>query len=78
MRVTVNLDPALLAEARRISGLATAREALTAGLEELIRKAHRERLRSLAGKLEFEVDLERSRRGGGQLSRHTRGPERTA
>lgn len=76
MRITVDLDAALLEEARRLSGLGTTRETLTAGLEELVRKAHRDRLRSLAGKLELDVDLERSRGWRRPLTRHTRGPGR--
>lgn len=64
MRTTVDLDDELLEEARRLWHFRTTQETLTAGLEEPIRKAHRERLRSLAGKVELDVDLARSRGRG--------------
>ena len=62
MRTTVDLPKALLDEARRLCHFRTKRETLAAGLEELIRKAHRERLRKLAGKIDLDIDLARSRR----------------
>ncbi len=64
MRTTVELNESLLEEARRLWHFRTKQETLTAGLEELVRKAHRERLRSLAGKIDLDVDLARSRGRG--------------
>lgn len=64
MRTTVDLSEDLLEEARRLWSFRTKQETLTAGLEELIRKAHRERLRGLAGKVALDVNLARSRGRG--------------
>jgi len=61
MRTTVDLREDLLEEARRLWNFRTKQETLTAGLEELVRKAHREQLRGLAGKLTLDVDLARAR-----------------
>jgi hypothetical protein len=61
MRTTVDLPEELLEEARRRWNFRTKQETLTAGLEELIRKAHREQLRGLAGRVDLDVDLDRAR-----------------
>jgi hypothetical protein len=61
MRTTVDLPEDLLEEARRLGHFRTKQETLTAGLHELIRKAHREALRGLAGKLDLDLDIARSR-----------------
>jgi len=61
MRTTVDLPEDLLEEARRRFNFRTKRETLTEGLKELIRKAHREGLRGLAGEVDLDVDLDRSR-----------------
>lgn len=62
MRTTLDLPDELLDEALRSSHLRTKREAVIAGLKELIRKAHREELRGAAGKIELDLDLKRSRK----------------
>ena len=62
MRTTIDLPDRLLEEARMASHTRTKRETVVAGLEELIRKANREQLRELAGKVELRVNLERSRK----------------
>lgn len=61
MRTTVDLSAELLEEARRLWNFRTKRETLVAGLEELVRKARRERLRSLAGKVDLDAGLSRAR-----------------
>src|SRR5262249_44235684 len=61
MRTTVDLPEDLVEEARRTGHFRTKQETLVAGLQELIRKSHREALRQLAGKVDLEVDLTRSR-----------------
>jgi Arc/MetJ family transcription regulator len=66
MRTTVDLPDDLLEEARRTWGFRTKQETLVAGLEELVRKAHREGLRRLAGKVDLDLDLARSRRRTGK------------
>jgi Arc/MetJ family transcription regulator len=62
MRTTLDIPTDLLEAARRAMDLATKRETVIAGLEELIRKAEREQLRGLAGGMRLRVDLARSRR----------------
>jgi Arc/MetJ family transcription regulator len=62
MRTTLDIPTELLEEARRAANVATKREAVIAGLEELIRRARREELRRLAGSLDLRIDLERSRK----------------
>ena len=62
MRTTLDLPPETLESARRAAGLATKRETVIAGLEELIRKGKREQLRRLAGRLRLKIDLTRSRK----------------
>jgi hypothetical protein len=61
MRTTVDLPEGLLEVARLRWHFRTKQETLTAGLEELIRKAHREQIRALAGRVDLDVDLNRSR-----------------
>lgn len=61
MRTTLDLPAELLEEARRASNARTKREAVILALEELIRKSHHEQLRRLAGKVNLEIDLARSR-----------------
>lgn len=66
MRTTVDLPEDLLEEARRLWHFRTKQETLTAGLEELVRKAHREALRGLAGKVELDLDVGRARGRAGK------------
>lgn len=49
MRTTLNLDPALLERARRLTGINEKTALLRAGLEALIRRASAERLAVLGG-----------------------------
>ncbi len=49
--------------ALRAGSLRSKRDAVVAGLEELIRKADRDQLRRMAGKVDLDVDLRRSRTG---------------
>ncbi len=62
MRTTFDLPEELLEDARKAARLATKREAVVAGLQELLRKAKREDLRRLAGRMDLRVDLRKSRR----------------
>jgi len=61
MRTTLDIPEDLLDEARRASNARSKREAVIAGLQELIRKSHREELRRMAGRLDIAIDLRRSR-----------------
>lgn len=62
MRTTIDIPDHLLEEARRVSHSRTRREAVVAGLQELIRRAAYEELRQLRGKIDLDVDLHRSRK----------------
>lgn len=55
----------LLETARRAMDLRTKREAVIAGLEELIKKSERDELRGLAGRMRLRVSIPRSRRRKG-------------
>lgn len=62
MRTTLDIPDELMAEAQQESRLATKRDVVIAGLHELIKKAHREDLRALAGRVHLDLDLGRSRK----------------
>jgi Bacterial antitoxin of type II TA system, VapB len=61
MRTTLDIPSEKLEAARRAANLRTKRETVIAGLEELIRKAKREELRELPGRIRLHVDISRSR-----------------
>jgi Arc/MetJ family transcription regulator len=63
MRTTIDIPDDLLERAVKASAVRTKREAVLAGLQELIRKAEREDLRRMAGKIDLDTDLKRSRAG---------------
>lgn len=63
MRTTLDIPDELLERARRAASLQSKRETVLAGLAELIRKAERDELRRLAGKVALDVDMKRSRSG---------------
>lgn len=65
MRTTIDLPEELLEAARRAADLRTKREAVIAGLQELIKRSERGELRRLAGRLQVRVDLVRSRQRTG-------------
>ena len=58
----MDLPEDLVEEARRAFHLKTKRETVIAGLKELVRKAHREELRRMAGRADLDLDLARSRK----------------
>jgi Arc/MetJ family transcription regulator len=62
MRTTVDLPSDLLEEARKATDAKTMRETIVLGLQELIKKDKRERLLQLAGKIDLDLDLSRSRK----------------
>jgi hypothetical protein len=64
MRTTVDLPEELLEEARRAIDAKTMRETIVRGLEELVKKDKRERLRQLAGKIKIDFDPSVSRGRG--------------
>jgi Arc/MetJ family transcription regulator len=61
MRTTLEIPETLLEEARKAARLSTKRETVVAGLNELLRKAKREDLRRLAGRVDLKIDLRKSR-----------------
>ncbi len=63
MRTTIDIPDALMERALSASARRSKRDAVLAGLEELIRKAEREELRRMAGTVSLAVDLRRSRAG---------------
>ena len=61
MRTTLDLPEDLLEQARRAVNARTKRETVVAGLQELIRKSHFEELRRMAGQVDLQIDIARSR-----------------
>ena len=64
MRTTVDLPEDLLEKARRAIDAKTMRETIVRGLEELVKKDKRERLRQLAGRIHIDFDPSISRGRG--------------
>ena len=61
MRTNIVIDDQLMAEALRVSGARTKRQAVEDGLRLLIRLKSQEQVRSLRGKLHWTGDLEAMR-----------------
>ena len=61
MRTNIVIDDQLMAEALRVSGLKTKREAVEAGLKALIRLRQQEDIRRYRGKLTWDGDLKAMR-----------------
>ena len=62
MRTNIVIDPALIAEAMRLSGATTKRQAVEDSLRLMVRIKRQERIRSARGKLRWVGDLEAMRR----------------
>jgi Arc/MetJ family transcription regulator len=56
--MTIEIDAALLEEARRTLGVRTKREAIERALQELVRQQRRRAIRAHAGKVELELTQE--------------------
>lgn len=63
MRTSVEVDRALLDEARRAAGLGTDGETVEEALRLLVRMRERQEILGLAGKVRWTGDLASSRRG---------------
>lgn len=63
MRTNIEIDDALLAEAKRVAGTPTKRATVEYALQELVRRKARRRVLSLRGKIEWIGDLDASRAG---------------
>ena len=63
MRTNIEIDDKLMTEALRLTGLKTKRAVVEAGLRILIRLKRQEDILHLAGKVQWEGNLDESRRG---------------
>ena len=62
MRTTLDLPTDLVVEAQRMLGFKSKTDVVILALRELVRRRRLEQLRELAGRVEIDVDLARSRR----------------
>ncbi len=62
MRTTLDLPDELLDSARRALGFKSKTDTIVVALRELVRRHRLEELKSLLGRVELDVDVERSRR----------------
>ena len=74
MRTTLNLPEELLEEARRLLAYKSKTDTVVFSLRELVRRKRIEEIKSLAGKVRLDIDVDRSRRrpkarAGGSRSR---------
>ena len=63
MRTNIEIDDKLMTEALRLTGLKTKRAVVEAGLRILIRLKRQEDILHLAGKVQWEGNLDESRQG---------------
>ena len=63
MRTNIEIDDQLIKRALRSSGTTTKKAAVEAGLQLLVKTHAQTGIRRLRGKIQWEGDLERSRRG---------------
>lgn len=62
MRTTLDLPEELLDEARRLLGFTSKTDTIVLSLTELVRKRRIEELKSLAGKIDLQLNVDESRR----------------
>ena len=62
MRINIEIDPDLMAEALKVSGLKTKKAAVEEGLRLLVRTRAQGQVRRLRGKLRWEGSLDEMRR----------------
>jgi Arc/MetJ family transcription regulator len=62
MRTTLDLPADLVEEARKLLGFKSKTDTVVLSLRELVRRRRIEELKSLAGKIDLDIDLPRSRR----------------
>jgi Arc/MetJ family transcription regulator len=63
MRTNIEIDDAILGEAKRLTGAKTKREAVDLALRELVASYRRLDILKLRGKVRWEGDLDTSRKG---------------
>lgn len=61
MRTNIVIDDKLIAEAIKVTGASTKKEAVELGLKALIQLKRQEQIRGLRGKLKWKDDLDRMR-----------------
>ena len=61
MRTNIVIDDKLIAEAIKVTGAATQKEAVELGLKALIQLKRQEQIRGLRGKIKWKGDLDRMR-----------------
>lgn len=62
MRTNIVIDDKLMAEALRLTGIKTKREAVELGLRTLLRLRRQAQIKDLRGKLDWQGDLDAMRR----------------
>ena len=62
MRTTLDLPEELLEEARRGLGFKSKTDTIVLALRELVRRQRIEHLKGMLGRVELDIDLDRSRR----------------
>jgi Arc/MetJ family transcription regulator len=62
MRTTLDLPEELLDSARRALGFKSKTDTIVVALRELVRRHRLEELKALLGRVELDVDIDRSRR----------------
>lgn len=62
MRTTLDLPEELLEEARRGLGFKSKTDTIVLALRELVRRQRLEHLKGMLGRVELDIDLDRSRR----------------
>ena len=67
MRTNIDIDDALLAEARKLSGQTTKKGTVEEGLRLLIRLRRQKEMKQAFGKYAWRGDLETSRKGRGNF-----------
>ena len=63
MRTNIDIDDELLAEAQELAGTRTKKATVEFALAELIRRRRAKSLIQLRGTVDFDLDLDESRRG---------------
>lgn len=62
MRTNIEIDDKLMAEVLKVTGLPSKRAAVEEGLKMLLRNRRRQRILDLHGKIDWQGDLDESRR----------------
>ena len=63
MRTNIEIDDGLLAEAQELAGTRTKKATVEFALAELVRRRRAKGMLALRGKVEFDLDLDETRRG---------------